>query len=111
MAGRDDTQAAYFSLLRAREELDALRRYDEFLRDEQRRLRRFTREGEALAEPISRRVRRPLGPSDTLLADALEQREAIIADELEHLPERIAAAEAYVAECEQEHDVLRRRSA
>lgn len=108
-SGRDEAEAAYFTLLRAREELDGLRRYGEALQDEQRRLRRFVAEGEALTERIQPRLRRPLRHTDQLLAEALGARHAVVADELAGLDERIAAAEAFVAECEREHDELRGR--
>lgn len=108
-AGRDEAEAAYFTLLRAREELDRLRRYEDALRDEERRLARFEGEGEALAERIHRTLRRPLRHTDELLSEALRARRAVVADELSDLPDRIVAAEAFVADCEREHDELRRR--
>lgn len=105
---RDEVEAAYFTLLRAREELDALRRYEEFLAEEGRRLRRFTSEGEALAEAAALRLRRPLRPSEELITEAVRSRLAVIDDELGRVPDRLTAAEAFVTECEHEHDTLRR---
>jgi phage shock protein A len=104
---RDEVEAAYFTLLRAREDLDALRRYDEYLHAEAQRLRRTTSEGEALADGVDRRLRRALMHTETPLADAVRTRLSAIADERARLPERLAAAESYVEECEREHAHLR----
>lgn len=104
---RDEVEAAYFTLLRAREELDALRRYDEYLTLEAQRLRRGTAEGAALAETVSRRVRRGLRHTDGPLIEATDARLRAIEDERPRLPDRIAAAEQFVAACEQEHAALR----
>lgn len=106
-AARDEAEAAYFTLLRARDELDGLRRYEEALHEEQQRLTRFEREGESVARRAGYLMRRPLRHSEELLADAVRARRAVVADELERLPDRQAAAEAFVAECEREHDALR----
>ncbi|MCA1784065.1 MAG: hypothetical protein LC679_18410 [Intrasporangiaceae bacterium] len=72
--GRDEQEAAYFTLLRAREELDDIRRYGEYL------------------------------------AEAVEARLAVIVDEQRGLPDREAAADAFVTECEQEYASLQRGS-
>ncbi len=105
--GRDEVDAAYFTLLRAREELDGLRRYGEYLRDEARRLRRTISEGKALADTVDRRLRRPLRHTDQPLEEAIRARIAVIEEELNVLPEREAAAEAFVEDCEREHAELR----
>lgn len=105
---RDEVEAAYFTLLRAREELDGIRRYGEYLAEEARRLRRFMAEGQALADTVDRRLRRALRHTDTPLADAVDARLAVIADEQRGLPDRETAAAAFVAECEREHAVLQR---
>ena len=106
MSESAEREAAYFALLRARDELDALRRYDEYLADEQRRLQRSTREETALRDGVAARMRRVLRASDTELGDVIERRLALLEDERERLPERIHAAEAFVVECERHHDVL-----
>lgn len=106
--GRDEVQAAYFTLLRAREELDALRRYEEFLYAERDRIARFAAAGDALDERVDDRLRRALRHTDGPLTRALRERLGAIDDELAHLPERVEAAEAYVRDCERDHDVLRR---
>lgn len=107
--GRDEVDAAYFALLRAREELDGVRRYDEYLRDEARRLRRSLAEGAALADTVDRRLRRPLRHTDQPLEEAIRARLAVIEEELSVIPDREAAAAAYVDECEREHAELRGR--
>lgn len=104
---RDEVEAAYFTLLRARDELTGLRRWEEYLADELRRLRRFTSEGEALADTVDRRLRRALRHTDGPLKDALDARAAVIRDEQARLPERIEAAERFVEECERDHSALR----
>ena len=104
---RDEVEAAYFTLLRARDELFALRRWEEYLADELRRMRRFTSEGEALEDSVDRRLRRALRHTDGPLKEALDTRAAAIRDEQARLPERIEAAERFVEECERDHAVLR----
>lgn len=104
---RDEIEAAYFTLLRAREDLDALRRYDEYLVTEAQRLRRSRNEGDALLDTVDRRLTRALRHTDQPLAQAITERLAVIADERERLPERLAAAERYVEACERDHAALR----
>ena len=104
---RDEVEAAYFTLLRAREEVADLRRFEEYLADELRRMRRFTSEGAALDDTVPRGLRRMLRHTDGPLKEALDARAAVIADEQQRLPERIAAAEAFVEECEREHAELK----
>lgn len=106
MPERSERDAAYFALLRARDELSDLRRYAEHLDDELRRLRRAEREEAALRSSVSGRVRRVLRASDAELTDVMERRAALIEDERMRLPPRIEAAEAFVAECERHHDIL-----
>lgn len=108
-APRDEVDAAYFTLLRAREELDGLRRYREYLEDERRRLVRFASEGRALADSVAASSRRALRHTDGPLDKALETRRAVIDDELSRLPGREEAAAAFVDECEQRHTRLRAR--
>ena len=104
---RDEVESAYFALLRAREELDNLRRYEEFLRAESQRLRRTTREGQALLGQVDRRLARAIRHTDQPLTDATDARLRVLEEELLRMPERMAAAEAFVEECESEHDALR----
>lgn len=106
MAERSERETAYFALLRARDELTGLRRYGEHLEDEIRRLRRAEREEAAIRDGVPPRMRRALRASDTELADVRARRLALLDDERARLPSRIAAAEAFVQECERHHDVL-----
>lgn len=103
MSTYDDAEAAYFALLRARDELTALRRYREYLEDERRRLRRFRSEGAALAGEVEAPLRRPVAHTDDALREAVGARMAVVEDELHRLPERIDAAEEFVTACEAEH--------
>ncbi|MEX0592693.1 MAG: hypothetical protein WD358_06405 [Nitriliruptoraceae bacterium] len=107
--GRNETEAAYFTLLRARSELDGLQRYGEYLTAEIQRVRRFMSEGDALADTVDRRLRRELRTSDDELSERLRARVALIAEEQVRLPDRIEAAEQFVAECEQHHQQLASR--
>ncbi len=107
MRPRDEVEAAYFTLLKAREQLDDLRRYEDFLADEVRRLRRFTSETQAHEHQVEARLRRRLSHTRQPLADAVNGRIETCADELERMPDRIADAEAFVTSCEAEHDRLR----
>ncbi len=105
--GRDEVEAAYFTLLRAREELAALRRYGEFLEAERRRLQRFVAEGDALEAHVDPRLRRAIVHTDRGLSESVRSRLEVIANEFERLPDRLDAAAAFVEECEQELGRLR----
>jgi hypothetical protein len=107
---RNEVEAAYFTLLRARDEVAALTRYGEMLHDEQRRLHRFRTEGAALAAPVDRRLLRALRHTEGPIQEALDARLAVIADERARLPDRLAAAEAFVIEAEESHRALREGS-
>lgn len=106
--GRDETQAAYFTLLRAREELESLQRYAEELERERTRLRELQKANEAAAQRLPGKLGRSLRHTDEALSKAIELRLRVIADELRRVPGRLEAAQAFVDECEQEHDRLRR---
>ncbi len=108
MTGRDEAQAAYFALLRAREEVAVLARHEEYLRAELQRLRRGIAEETALRDAAPAGPRRPLRASDEALAETLAARIALLEDELTRLPPRIMAAEAYVVECERTSRLLGR---
>lgn len=105
--GRDEAEAAYFALLRAREEVTALHRYGEFLEAEQRRIHRFVADGDALDAHVAPGLRRRIAHTDAGVSKALKARLEAIDGELERLPARLEAAAAYVEECEQEHARLR----
>lgn len=106
-AATSEVEAAYFTLLRAREEVEALRRYSDYLTGERRRLQRFVRDGDALEARVDRRLRRPLRETDRRLAAALRGRHRVIDEELAELPDRIEAAEQFVEECRSEYEGLR----
>ena len=106
MAG-NEVEAAYFTLLRAREEVAALQRYEEYLVAEAQRLRRTTSEAAALLTQVDPGLVRPLRHTDRPLEEVVRARLGAIDDELQRLPDRIAAAEAYVEDCEREHARLR----
>lgn len=108
MSARSEYDAAYFTLLRAREEHDALLRYREFLYAERERLARFadaTREG---TEHLPRKVRRPVDQTAKPLLEAVGGRRAVVMDELSRIDDRVSAVEAFVVECETEVASLRR---
>jgi hypothetical protein len=100
---RDEVETAYFTLLRAREELDALRRYEEYLRAEGQRLRRTARERQALIGGVERRMGRVVRATDKAIEEAAQVRARVVEDELARLPDRLEAAEQYVVACEAEH--------
>lgn len=104
---RDEVEAAYFTLLRAREELSELLRYQEYLDAERQRLRRGMSEAAALRGRVHPRQLRGIQHTDRALDEAVNARLGSIADEAARLPERIAAAEEFVAACEREHAELR----
>mgnify|MGYP001544545405 CR=1 FL=1 len=108
MSGRDEAQAAYFALLRAREEHDLLARYEEYLRAELQRLRRTSAEELALRVSAPEGTRRALRASDEALEEVVARRTALLEDELARLPARVAAAAAYVTECERTSRLLGR---
>lgn len=107
MTARSEYEAAYFTLLRAREESSALRRYEEYLRDESRRLDAFSHAVSSEGQQVDRRVRRPVDQTSKSLLEAVGRRRAVVLSELSKLPERQSAADAFVTECEDE--VSRRR--
>lgn len=108
MTARTDAEAAYFTLLRAIDERDALLREKEYLAGELVRLDGFAdevREREhALPHPPTRAVAATTKP----LMEALGARRTAVEDALARIDERIEAAETFVRECEAEHDRLRR---
>lgn len=107
MGARDEVETAYFTLLRARDELEALRRFEDVLRDDRRRILRFQAETTELSERTAPRFRRVLHHTDQPLTDALRVRLTVIEEELGRLPDRIAAAEAHVEESERAHAELK----
>jgi hypothetical protein len=107
MRARDEVEAAYFALLRAREDLENLHRFRDYLGEEIRRLRRFVAEGSAHADEVDKRLRLRLVHTQQPLDEAIVGRIETCADELARMGDRIEAAEAYVNESEASHDRLR----
>lgn len=107
MRARDEVEAAYFQLLRAREELDDLRRFEDYLADEVRRLRRFVAETQAHEGEIHAQFRRRIVHTQRPLHEAITARIETCQDELARMEDRLTAAEAHVQECEQQHERLR----
>jgi hypothetical protein len=107
MSRRTEYDAAYFTLLRAREEFDHLRRYADYLSEELGRLQAVTDSVNDDAEVVPRKFRRMVDGTDRQLLEAVGRRRAIIQSELRKVPQRIEAQEAFVAECEEELAALR----
>ena len=106
-AGRDEAEAAYFTLLRAREELSAIGRYAEYLDAEAARIARFAEDGSQLAAGVAPALRRPVAHTDDPLAELLRSRLTVVDEERTKLGDRMAAAQAFVDECEAELSRLR----
>lgn len=107
MTRRAEYDAAYYTMLRAVEERDALLRYREFLTCERARLDVFAEDTRAGGEQLPRRVRRPVEQTDKPLLEEIGRRRAVVLDELARVDDRITAAEAFVLECEEEVTRLR----
>lgn len=105
---RAEYDAAYFTLLRAIEERDALLRYDEYLKAERAALEQFGEEVTGRAEQLDRKVRRPIDRTTKQLLEAVGRRRSAVLDELSRIDDRIVAAEDFVTECEAEVATLRR---
>lgn len=102
MSARSEYDAAYFTLLRAIEERDGLLRYREFLAEELGRLDAFSEQTAEAAEHLPVKIRRPLDRTARPLLEAVGRRRAIVLDELGRIDDRIANAEAFVRECEED---------
>ena len=107
MSRQSEYDAAYFTLLRAREELDHLRRYEEFLAEELDRLAAFVTAVDDAPEVVPRKYRRMVDGTARQLTEAVARRRAIVLSEHRKMPERVAAQEAFVRECEDDLAALR----
>jgi hypothetical protein len=107
MSRKSEYDAAYFTLLRAREELDHLRRYQEFLEDELARLTTFAETVDDAAEVVPRKFRKMVDSTSKPLIEALGRRRAVVLAERDKVPARVAALEEFVSECEAEVAALR----
>ena len=99
--------AAYFTLLRAQEEQQDLLRYRDFLDAEKARLDAFAEETRRTTEALPRKVRRPIAATSKPLLEAVGRRRLAVLDERRRVDDRIAAADAFVGECEEDVDRLR----
>jgi len=100
-------EAAYFTLLRARDELTSLLRYAEFLREERERLDAFADAVDDEPQVVARTYRKPVDATAKPVLEAVGLRRKAVLDELQRVPERITAAEEFVRECEEEVAALR----
>lgn len=107
MADRSEYDAAYFTLLRAREEHEQLLRYREYLVDERARLDTFVAALRDAADTQPRRVRRQIDATAKPISEAVGTRRAVVLSELERMDDRIDAAQHFVEECESEVENLR----
>ncbi|HEX6257439.1 MAG TPA: hypothetical protein VFZ70_16640 [Euzebyales bacterium] len=104
---RSEYDAAYFTLLRAREEHTELLRYREFLVGERHRLDAFVAQVRAEADAVPRKMRRPVDQTTKAVVEAIGARRSVVLAEYERIDDRIAAAQEFVEECEAEVDELR----
>jgi len=107
VTAKSEYDAAYFTWLRAQEERDALLAYGEYLRAEVARLEAFSAATRDDAEHLSRMVRRPIDASTKPMLEAVGRRRSVVLDELNRMDERLAAAQAFVDECDREVQTLR----
>lgn len=107
MSAKSEFDAAYFTLLRAREERDALLRYAEYLEAERARLERFADETRELLDEVPRKVARPIAATTKPVLEAVGQRRSAVLDEQKRMTDRLDNAARFVEECELEVDALR----
>lgn len=107
MSRETEYDAAYFTMLRAIEERDLLLRYRDFLHDERARLDAFSDATRDAGGQLPRKVLRPVDRTDRPVLEAVGRRRSVVLEELARIDDRITAAEAFVAECEEEVASLR----
>lgn len=100
MGSRSEYDAAYFTLLRAREEHAHLLSYREYLSGERLRLDQFAAQLRQEAEHLPRRMRRPIDQTTKAVVEAVGARRSVVLAELERMDDRITAAQEFVDECE-----------
>jgi len=96
----DEAEAAYFTLLRARDELAAVIRYAEWLNRERDRLDRFLADGVELDATIDARLRRSVSHGDDPLRELIQSRRRVVVEELAKVDARELAAQQFAEECE-----------
>jgi hypothetical protein len=107
MTSKREYDAAYFTLLRAIEERDDLLRYRDQLESERQRLDAFSDATGEVDADLPRKLRRPVAGTQKQLLEAVGRRRAIVLAEQGRIEGRIAAAEAFVRECEDDVASLR----
>ncbi|CAN5402883.1 hypothetical protein BH23ACT9_BH23ACT9_13640 [soil metagenome] len=107
MTRQAEYDAAYFTLLRAREELDHLRRYQQFLEEELDRLAAFSTAVDDAPEVVPRKFRRMIDSTAKPLLEAIGRRRAIVLTERGKVPTLVTAQEAFVVECEEDLAAMR----
>jgi BMFP domain-containing protein YqiC len=108
MSAKSEYDAAYFTLLRAREERDDLLRYSEYLEAEQERLEQFSAATRDNLDALPRRVTKPVAATTKGVLEAVGRRRAAVLDERKRMAQRIENADRFVEECERDVDSLRR---
>lgn len=107
MGSPSEYEAAYFTLLRAREELSDLLRYDDLLTRERERLASVAQDTTAFADALPTSLRRPTAATTKPLLEALGRRREVLEQERDRMPDRIEQAQAFVEACEEEVAQLR----
>lgn len=108
MSKQAEYEAAYFTLLRAREDLDHLHRYQYILDEEITRLQGWiTILREEVGTQVPGVIRRRLDDSVKVTIEGLQERIKVAEGELRALPNRIDDQQGFVNECEQEVEQLK----
>ena len=107
MSAKSEYEAAYFTLLRAREELDHLRAYQQFLEEELGRLGTFVKATQNASDVVPRKFRRLVDSTAKPLVEQVGKRRAVVLAERDAVPERIDAQNAFILELEEEVAALR----
>ncbi len=107
MSARSERDAAYFTLLRAREEHADLLTYRELLDEELRRLDGFVADTRAMSERLPARLRKPVEQTTRQMLEAVGRRRSVVEDERRKVEQRLVDAQDFVEECEA--DVARLR--
>lgn len=107
MSAKTEFDAAYFTLLRAREERDNLLRYAEFLEQEQARLEAFADDTRDRMDELDRKMIRPIATTTKGVLEAVGRRRSAVLDERKRMADRLTNADRFVEECELEVDALR----
>lgn len=108
MSRQDEYEAAYFTLLRAREQAEHLNRYGQILEAERLRLVQWMATlREEMGSQIPAAIRRPIDANVGMVVEALEHRLELVIDEERQLPKQIEAQLAFILECVAEVDQLK----